>query len=195
MVELALLRHGPTDWNAQHRFQGAVDRPLSRIGREAVRHYMIPPPVRRYRRVCSPLLRARQTAALLFGPGTPTDERLQEISFGAWEGYTVQDLEDRWPGLFHGAEALGLDFQPPGGESPRMVQDRVKPLLVELAHQGEATLAICHRKVIQSIYALADGWDMTGEPPVKVKFPRLHRFTLAEDGTPTIKSLNERIDP
>src|SRR3546814_19841125 len=61
-------------------------------------------------------------------------------------------------------EARGLDFRPPGGESPRDVQDRLRPLLAELADAGEDVVAVSHKGVLRALYALASGWDMRGKP-------------------------------
>src|SRR3546814_19659201 len=67
------------------------------------------------------------------------------------------------------AEALGLDLRPPGGESPRQVQDRLKPWLAERSSCGRDTIAVTHKGVIRALYALACGWDMTGPPPDKLR--------------------------
>ena len=37
MTALALIRHGPTSWNEEHRLQGQADIPLSADGRAKVR--------------------------------------------------------------------------------------------------------------------------------------------------------------
>ena len=42
MVEIALIRHGPTEWNEQRRLQGQSDIPLSAKGRERVKNWKIP---------------------------------------------------------------------------------------------------------------------------------------------------------
>ena len=88
-------------------------------------------------------------------------------------------------------ERSGLDFKPPGGESPRDVQIRVAPLLARLAGEGRPTLAVTHRGVIRAIYAAAAGWDMTGDPPHRLDlYDTLQIFTLAPDGSPSIERLN-----
>jgi len=185
------MRHGPTDWNAVHRYQGQTDRPLSRLGRELVARYRLPADVGGYRRLASPMLRARQTATILFGPGTPVEPRLREMTFGAWDGYTMAEIEARWGDAFRRGEATGWAFRPPGGESPEDVRRRLAPLLAEIADGGRATLIVAHRQVIRTVYAWAVGWDMIAPPPEKLKLPRLHRFSLTADGTPRPLSLNE----
>ena len=92
-------------------------------------------------------------------------------------------------------EARGIDFHPPGGESPRQVQDRVMPLLAELAQRRQPTIAITHKGVIRAVYALAVGWQMTGKPPEKLQDEACHRFLLSPDGTPSIGRLNIPLTP
>lgn len=87
---LYIMRHGKTDWNALHKLQGRTDIPLNEEGREMARAAG-----ERYREVhfdicyCSPLKRARETAQIfLEGRNVPIlyDDRLQEMSFGIYEG-------------------------------------------------------------------------------------------------------------
>ncbi|MEM1346062.1 MAG: histidine phosphatase family protein, partial [Pseudomonadota bacterium] len=44
MACLALLRHFPTDWNAEARLQGRTDRPLSAEGRALLQTLALPEP-------------------------------------------------------------------------------------------------------------------------------------------------------
>ena len=87
---LYIMRHGKTDWNEQHKLQGRTDIPLNEVGRRMAEaahdEYMDT-----HFDLCfsSPLKRARETAEILLrGRGIPikTDDRLVEMSFGAYEG-------------------------------------------------------------------------------------------------------------
>ena len=49
MTTLALLRHGPTVWNGQHRLQGHTDLPLSAEGRARVIGWRLPADIAGYR--------------------------------------------------------------------------------------------------------------------------------------------------
>ena len=64
-------------------------------------------------------------------------------------------------------EAMGLDFQPPGGESPRMVATRLAACLRELAATGRDHSIVTHKGVLRASLVLALGWDMRGRPPVR----------------------------
>lgn len=185
---LLVLRHAPTDWNTEGRVQGRSDRPLSApSGRRQ------PEGAETWRWLSSPLLRARETAQLL--PLSPEAEpRLVEMSWGAWEGRRLAELRESGR-LSTADEARGLDFRPPDGESPRDVQERLRPLLAALAAAGKPVGAVTHKGVIRALYALATGWDMVSKPPHRLRPACAHRFTLAADGAPAVLELNIPLEP
>ena len=190
MTALVLIRHGETDWNRQHLVQGSTDIPLSDDGRAEVRRWRIPAAFDGFDWLTSPLVRARETAEILFGGPVPADGRLREMDWAAWEGRTLDDLRAELGNLMTAWEARGLDFRAPGGESPREVQDRVLPLLAERARAKTPTVAVCHRGVIRAIYALAISWDMTSKAPRRLADGCAQVFTLAEDGMPHVETLD-----
>ena len=187
---LVLLRHGPTDWTADGRLQGRSDRPLSAEGRGRVRRWRLPAEARRYRWVTSPLRRARETAALLGHGDAAIEATLIETSWGDWEGQRLADLRARLGTEMAVMEARGLDFQPPGGESPRQVQRRLEPWFADLGADGRAAVAVCHKGILRATYALATGWDMRGDPPAKLAADCAHSFLVATDGGVTLDRIN-----
>ena len=93
--KIHLLRHGLTQANLDGRYIGRTDLPLCPEGRarlEKLRDACEYPWVERV--YTSPLLRARQTAELLY-PGRPLEplDKLRELDFGAFENRTITDLE------------------------------------------------------------------------------------------------------
>ena len=87
---LYLMRHGQTDWNIVHKLQGRTDIPLNdngrQMAREACKNYQN---IKIDKCCCSPLQRARETEELMLeGRDIPIglDDRLKEMSFGAFEG-------------------------------------------------------------------------------------------------------------
>jgi probable phosphoglycerate mutase len=190
MPFLALLRHGPTDWTDEHRLQGRSDRPLSTEGRRAVGAWRLDSGVAGFDWLTSPLLRARETARLLGHGEAAVDPRLIEMSFGDWEGRRLQDLRAELGPSMAGLEALGLDFRAPGGETPREVQARLRPLLAEIGAGGRNRLAVTHKGVIRAVYSLATGWPLLGQPPERLAPFALHIFALDGSGGPSIHRLN-----
>lgn len=200
MTRLALLRHGPTEWNAARRLQGRADIPLSKPGREAVRSWRLPELASNFAWTASPLRRCVETAEILRerlpDPGPlRLEPRLIEMDFGAWEGETLIALR-----IAHGAamselEGRGLDFCAPGGESPRAVQDRLRPWLDEVAEGQLDTIAVTHKGVIRALYALTTGWDMRAKPAQKLRADAVQLFEVGARGDVRVAELNLSLLP
>lgn len=187
-IPFAILRHAPTEWNATGRLQGLTDTDLSPDGEALVRRWRLPPPAAGWKRVSSPLRRARRTAELL-RPAMPvdTDSALREMSFGTWEGRTLTELRAEGGESFAAAEAAGLDFQPPGGESPRATMVRLAGWTSALR---EPVVAVSHKAAIRALLALATGWNMLGRPPHKLDWRSVHFFVAIGHGKVAIDRLN-----
>lgn len=85
-----LIRHGETEYNAEKRYQGTRDIPLSDAGRAELHKADFTPDAL----YVSPLTRARQTAEILF-PGVaqiPVQD-LREMCFGSFEGRNYIEME------------------------------------------------------------------------------------------------------
>lgn len=179
-MRLALIRHGPTEWNAAGLLQGRTDVALSAAGRQAVADWRLPETLATWPICASPLIRAQQTASLL-SAGRPVsiEPDLIEMNFGAWEGQRLADLRARDPLGVAANEDRGLDFQPPGGESPRAVQARLHPLLQRWAAEGQDRVAVTHKGVIRALFAAAMEWNMLGKPPVKLRWAHAHVFRVS----------------
>jgi broad specificity phosphatase PhoE len=168
VTRLLLIRHGPTEWNEARRLQGRADPGLSPRGRAEVLSWRLPDAWNGARWLSSPLRRARETAALLTTAPVGIDERLIEMDWGAIEGRRLADLRAEDPAGMAANEARGLDFRPPGGESPREVAERVRGLAAALAGEPGPVVAITHKGVVRAALALATGWTMLEKPPVRL---------------------------
>ncbi|MEO1274429.1 MAG: histidine phosphatase family protein [Pseudomonadota bacterium] len=185
MVELALIRHGRTAWNRDHRLQGRTDVPLDQEGLAEVETWILPPPWDRAQLIASPLSRAKETAqALAHGRPVEIAPRLSEMNFGAWEGKRGADLlADPHSGFRH-VEEWGWAFEPPGGEAPQALRNRLQPLLCSLSERDHPVLAITHIGVIRVLLAMAHDWDFRGAAPFRVKRGWLYPLRLTAQGTP-----------
>ena len=181
MTRLALIRHGITDWNLEKRIQGRIDQPLNESARSQLQKLKLPPGYRDDRCYCSPLKRALETAELL-GLDYHIEPALIEMHWGDWEGEILKPLRKQLGDEMRNNERRGLDFCPPGGESPRQVQARIQPWLCQLARSGENTAAVVHKGIIRCVYALACHWDMRGESPVDFAWDAIHQFELDAQG-------------
>lgn len=140
-MTVELIRHGETALQREHRYQGRLDVPLSQEGREGLK-----PALQSLNRVyVSPLLRARQTAALLFsGAEQVVVPGLEEMDFGRFEGKNYRELSDD-PAYQSWVDGLCLG-PCPGGESKEAFCRRVcaafATLLESARARGEDSLAI-----------------------------------------------------
>jgi len=196
MTRIALLRHFPTAWNLEHRFQGQVDIPLTDESRQQLRGLAIPAPWDTARIIASPLLRADETARILArGRAVTHDARLIEMSFGEWEGlhgaYLLADPKSGYVNV----EDWGWHRRPPGGESPWDVWQRVRPALAEIAAEAAPALLITHRALMRVILARAWDWNYDSPEPFRIKRGRLYPLTLLPDGTPTAPEEPARLEP
>lgn len=195
-TDLVLIRHAVTDWNIARRIQGHTDIPLSDLGRRDAATWRLPADFRDFAWLSSPLVRALETARLIGAPADlPTDPRLRERSWGDFEGRTREEVEAEHPGWFERAARQGLDHRPPGGESPRDLIGRLLDLTAALAAARRPTVAVCHRGVIQALYAAATGWDYRPPQPDALEDACCFHFRLDPDGRPTVAALNLPLAP
>ena len=102
-MELLLIRHSITPGNLKKQYIGSTDQPLAQEGEALARERaaLLPPAEVLW---ISPMLRCRQTAALLFPPLVPREiPDLRECDFGDFEGKTWEEIHDdpayqRWTG-------------------------------------------------------------------------------------------------
>jgi probable phosphoglycerate mutase len=172
-----------TAWNLEKRIQGRIDQPLSDAGRRQMTALALPGDYIGDRWYCSPLRRTVESAELLGLRDVRVEPALIEMDWGDWEGEILKPLRKRIGEPMRENERRGLDFRPPGGESPRLVQARLQPRLRKVAACGVNSGAVVHKGIIRCVYALACRWDMCGETPVDFAWDVLHQFELKADGT------------
>jgi len=167
-VLIYAIRHGQTDWNAEYRLQGQKDIPLNDTGRAQARDNgarlaeILGDESRLYDFVSSPLSRTRETmerarAAMGLTPELyRTDDRLKELSFGDWEGRTLEEVAGFSPALLHEREKDKWAFVPPGAdaESYEILSWRIGAWLKDVVGP---TVCVCHGGVIRSFFRIVGG--------------------------------------
>ena len=124
------IRHGETDWNLEGRLQGQRDIPLNDLGRvqaeEAGRRLRSLVPASRTSTMWrARMSRTRETMELLreaigLHPSAyRLDERLVELTFGAWEGLTWKEVRKQEPVAAAARERDKWGYVPPGGRKLR----------------------------------------------------------------------------
>ena len=195
MTRILALRHAPTRWNAEGRLQGRVDEPLSAEGRLLAARWRPPTAFADAPLFASPLARAAETARLMFGREPSLDARLVEAAWGVWEGKVWREIEREGGPDYEASMRGGLDFAPPGGETPRAVIGRLAAFFADFAPRGGDMAIIVHSGVLRAMIAMATGWDHCGSPPIRPKNGRGHIFEGAPDGTLALATSNIPLEP
>lgn len=154
-MTIAFIRHGQTDWNAEGRMQGSSDIPLNDTGRQQAHDSVdVLAGTEWDVIVSSPLSRARETAQIVADDlGIQLGrsyELLSERAYGAGEGLTLAEIDERWP-----------DRQYPGLEPLNAVVARGIAALQQIADEypGKNVVIVCHGTIIR--YTLASLADRT----------------------------------
>jgi phosphoserine phosphatase len=153
-MRILLARHGETPWNAEGRYQGQIDIPLSPIGEsqaQALGERLKSVDITRA--VASPLSRAQRTAQLALGARADmllTEPELQEIAHGEWEGLLASEIHEKDPSRLRAWREEPDTVLMPGGESLRLVLDRSWRGLARAAEglgEDDTLLVVAHDAV------------------------------------------------
>jgi len=168
---LLLLRHAQSAWNADGRWQGWADPPLSSEGEAQIRraahsaagHLAAARPATGQepfdRVVSSDLARARRTAELLtqaldLAAPLHVEPGLREYDVGEWSGCTLAQIEARWPGAV--ARFSRGEIAAPGGEARADFDARVGAAARRVGAAAHAAgvrglLVVAHGGVIRAL--------------------------------------------
>jgi broad specificity phosphatase PhoE len=165
-VKLLLVRHGESTWNAEGRYQGRHDAPLSERGlmqaQALAEHLAGSAQSRPNAIVSSPLARARDTARIAaerLGLRADVDESLVEISHGEWEGLLKSEIALRWPEMFAAWRSAPDSVRFPGGESLDDVRRRWRTFLSGAARNSSPLLIVTHDVIVR--LAVLDARDQS----------------------------------
>lgn len=167
---LYVIRHGETDWNAEGRFQGSLDVPMNDKGRRQAAENgrllrsMLADGTDRFDFISSPLSRTRETMEIIRSElavdpkAYSTDDRLIEVSFGDWEGSTLDQLSRGDPERVALREGAKWNFIPPGenAESYEIMSWRIKAWLESLR---QPTVCVSHGGTIRVLFHVVGGLD------------------------------------
>jgi broad specificity phosphatase PhoE len=147
-MRLFLVRHGETDWLGEGRLQGNSPISLNTQGRRQAREVADFFRLRKPGPLFSSFLpRAQETASYISEACSipvQSDERLNEINFGEWEGKTHDEIKKEYPALYGSWSELKENFQAPGGEEVSKVCQRVLAFFNEVRHLREGMIAVSH---------------------------------------------------
>ena len=163
---LIFIRHGETPWNVEGRLQGQREVDMNDVGRaqarrngRTVKAYFEAAgrDPESFAYIASPMGRTCATMRLVraeIGLDPEVFERcdaLKELTFGEWEGSTMQELKarDRDAVLARRADKWG--FVPPGGESYADLSRRIAGWLETV---GQDAVVVAHGGVLRVLRGL-----------------------------------------
>ncbi len=164
MATILLARHGETDWNAERRWQGHTDRPLTDRGRAQAQALAERLDGTELECVyASDLERARDTAAAVAERKRVELHllpELREVDVGSWAGLTKTEAETRFPEAFERWKNGHVGWT--DGETYEEMTERVTGALRRIAadHEDAPVLVVSHGGPIRAIHATALGLDV-----------------------------------
>ena len=181
-----LIRHGETDWNAAARLMSRTDRPLNDVGEAQASALAAQLADLRWDRAfTSPLVRARRTAELVLAargdaPALKRDDRLVEMDFGPYEGWTDAEVEADPVAAISRRDGTGL----PGGETQALVEARARAFWADIAELPGRTLVVSHGRTLRILIATC----VLGVPAALASRMRMRncRPAIVEPGTPSL---------
>jgi broad specificity phosphatase PhoE len=183
MTHLFLVRHGTTIWHAENRYAGVSDVELAPRGYAQAERLAAWASKAGLAAVwCSPLTRARETAApaaRATGLELRIDERLREIDFGRIEGKTMAEAEQLFPAEIRRFKADPATYPMPGGEDPYKAAHRAISALrdISASHPQGRVLVVAHNTLIR--LALCSLFSIPLER-YRTVFPGIHNGALTE---------------
>jgi broad specificity phosphatase PhoE len=150
-----VVRHGETDWNAAGRLLSWTDAPLNAAGeRQAARVANDLAGIRWDRAFASPLVRATLTAEVILAarPDAPSlviDDRLVELDFGPYEGWSEADLEADPVAATRRRDGASLA----GMETEAAVEARARAFFAQITGLPGTTLLVGHGRMLRILIA------------------------------------------
>ncbi len=197
-MRLLLVRHGESTWNAEGRYQGRRDAPLSPLGiaqaRALADHLATQTHDRPRAIVSSPLQRAFDTARAVadaLGLEVTTDDRLVEIAHGAWEGLLKTEIAAAWPEMYAAWHTVPESVTFPGGESLAAVRERWLEFTgVCKVHGRSPLLVVTHDVIVRIAILHARGLPLRDFTTFATENAALSRLDLTPTGQ-QVASMNE----
>ncbi|MBV9272673.1 MAG: histidine phosphatase family protein [Verrucomicrobia bacterium] len=191
MTNLFLVRHGTTIWHAENRYAGVTDVELDPVGYQQAERLGIWASEAGLNAIwCSPLRRARQTAApaaRITRLDLHNEKRLSEIDFGLVEGKTISEAEHLYPEEIRRFQSDPAANPMPGGEDPYRAACRVVAALQNIAatYPGGRVLVVAHNTIIRLALCSLLGIPLAN---YRIVFPGVRNGALTE-----IRLENEKV--
>jgi probable phosphoglycerate mutase len=199
-THVIIIRHGQSQGNAEGRFGGHTDTPLSPRGQKQAEATARALASEKFSAIySSDLPRAMATAsplARLTGVPLETTDALRERSVGVMEGLTFEEAAEQHPEQYQALLRQDFEHVLLGGESYRQTLDRASRKLDEVIeqHRGGRIALFAHTGTICIlILHLMGALDAPELKPVWIATANcgIARFDLRDDGFVRVQALND----
>jgi broad specificity phosphatase PhoE len=199
-THVVIIRHGQSQGNAEGRFGGHTDTPLSTRGRKQAEATAKALASENFSAIySSDLPRAIETAsplAKLVGVRLETTDALRERSVGVMEGLTFEEAAEQHPEQYQALLRRDFEHVLVGGESYRQTLDRASRQLDEAIeqHKGGRIALFAHTGTICIlILHLMGALDAPDLKPVWIATANcgIARFDLRDDGFVRVLTIND----
>ena len=188
-TRFCLVRHGETDWNAEHRLQGHTDIGLNHRGTAQatqMAHALKNINLQFDMLYTSDLQRAVKTAQaieLLFDTSAVISSALRERHLGVLQGLTIHEAPQLEPELWQSHISRDLNEELRGGESIQQFSERIKTALEQLRkkHLGKTVLLVSHGGAVDMMYRIASNHPLDAEKAASV--PNASLNWMSHDGS------------
>lgn len=181
-MKILFVRHGESTWNAQGRYQGRRDPPLSPRGvaqAQALAAHL--QKVKIGAILSSPLQRALGTANVCADAANLSvrvDESLTEICHGEWEGELLADVARRWPDMLAQWRDDPTLVRFPGGETLDEVSQRLSSFVRRASTYEAPLLVVTHDVIVRLAMLSAAGKPLAAFNAVRADNAALSEFAL-----------------
>ena len=164
-----LIRHGETNWNKEGRFQGQIDIPLNKNGKDqAKKTFEYLKEINFSKAFSSSMSRPYETAQIILQNNKELKitklDSLLEISHGLWEGKLEKEIKSEWPALLKNWHDKPEEVIMPEGESIKDVSERSVKAFQEIClsqKYNDLTLLVAHDAVNKTLICNILGIDFS----------------------------------
>lgn len=155
MAKLYITRHGQTQWNEERRLQGSKNSALTKLGlQQAMWLSKALIDVEFDAIYASPLERAQTTAEILRADRKieiQTIDDLRECNFGIWEGWRIDEIDEKFPEESHNFWNQPELYKPIDGETFESVEERVLATIKKIGEEKEGNILIVAHGIVVKV--------------------------------------------
>lgn len=196
-MQIVLVRHGATDWNLEHRCQGATDRELSEVGlrqaeeiaeqlRQETIHAVYSSDLRRARRTAEVIAERHKLPVII-------EASIRELDHGHLEGLTFNEIKQSYGDFLTRWRTEPAELQVPGGERLADVAERAWSGLNKIVARHEPAhtiVVVSHNFPIVAIVCRITGTHLNDYRNYHLDPCGMSRLTHNDDGSWQVTHIN-----